>query len=184
MDAGQHIGEPSLAIDVVQPRGVWISVYITAARSPPRSKPASSHDLRPSAMPRSSRSAALLVRQNPPVVEEAREGSPALEHVIHRPWGLRSAGRASRVRPASRIRSRQRATRARRTARRSSAVWPLISRSTLKIASMRLTAPRVCGRATGKQRRNASSRARSPQEHHTFIMAIIAACGRRISTYL
>src|SRR5262249_28381768 len=44
-------------------RAVWISVYMTAARSPPRSEPANSHDLRPSAMPRSSRSAALLVRQ-------------------------------------------------------------------------------------------------------------------------
>src|SRR5262245_62869556 len=66
---------------------VWISVYITAARSPPRSEPANSHDLRPRAMPRSSRSAALLVRQTRPV-EEAREGGPALEHIIHRPGNL------------------------------------------------------------------------------------------------
>src|SRR4029077_17299515 len=44
-------------------RAVWINVYMIAARSPPRSEPANSHDLRPSAMPRSSRSAALLVKQ-------------------------------------------------------------------------------------------------------------------------
>src|SRR4051812_22071715 len=36
---------------------------MTAARSPPRSEPANSHALRPSAIPRSARSAALLVRQ-------------------------------------------------------------------------------------------------------------------------
>src|ERR1700730_10849567 len=44
-------------------RAVWINVYMIAVRSPPRSEPANSHDLRPSAMPRSSRSAALLVKQ-------------------------------------------------------------------------------------------------------------------------
>ena len=38
---------------------VPMSVYITAARTPPRSEPANSHDLRPSAIPRSARSAAL-----------------------------------------------------------------------------------------------------------------------------
>ena len=42
---------------------VAIRVYIAAARSPPRSEPANSHDRRPSAMPRNARSAALLLRQ-------------------------------------------------------------------------------------------------------------------------
>src|SRR5258707_8355104 len=42
---------------------VWMSVNMTAARSPPRSEPANSHDLRPSAIPLSTRSAALLLRQ-------------------------------------------------------------------------------------------------------------------------
>src|SRR5216684_3534496 len=36
---------------------------MTAARSPPRSEPANSHALRPSAMPRNARSAALLLMQ-------------------------------------------------------------------------------------------------------------------------
>jgi len=47
-------------------RAVAISVYIAAARSPPRSEPAKSQFLRPMAMPRSARSAALLVKQMRP----------------------------------------------------------------------------------------------------------------------
>src|SRR3954468_12802058 len=42
---------------------VMMSEYMAAARSPPRSLPANSHDRRPRAMPRSARSAALFVRQ-------------------------------------------------------------------------------------------------------------------------
>jgi len=42
------------------------SVNIAAARSPPRSEPANSDDLRPIAMPRNARSAALLVREMRP----------------------------------------------------------------------------------------------------------------------
>jgi hypothetical protein len=42
---------------------VAISVYIAAARSPPRSEPTKSQFLRPMAMPRSARSAPLLVKQ-------------------------------------------------------------------------------------------------------------------------
>jgi hypothetical protein len=42
---------------------VAINEYIAAARSPPRSDPAKSQDFRPTAIPRSARSAALLVRQ-------------------------------------------------------------------------------------------------------------------------
>ena len=42
---------------------VTISLYIAAARSPPRSEPANNHDFLPRAMPRRARSAALFVRQ-------------------------------------------------------------------------------------------------------------------------
>ena len=45
------------------PAAPWISEYIAAARSPPRSDPANSHAFLPTAIPRSARSAALLVRQ-------------------------------------------------------------------------------------------------------------------------
>src|SRR3546814_4482280 len=44
-------------------RAVAMSVYMNAARSPPRSEPANSHDFLPRAMPLSARSAALFVRQ-------------------------------------------------------------------------------------------------------------------------
>src|SRR5436305_13798686 len=54
---------------------VAISVYIAAARSPPRSEPANSHDRRPSAMPRNARSAALLLRQiRPPARKRVKAG--------------------------------------------------------------------------------------------------------------
>jgi hypothetical protein len=52
-------------------------VYITAARSPPRSEPANSHDLRRPL-------GGVVGEADPSVFEEAREGGPALEHVIHR----------------------------------------------------------------------------------------------------
>src|SRR4051812_42257330 len=42
---------------------VTIRLYIAAARCPPRSEPANSHDFLPRAIPRSARSAALLLRQ-------------------------------------------------------------------------------------------------------------------------
>src|SRR4051812_46765896 len=42
---------------------VTIRLYITAARSPPRSKPQNSHDFRPRAIPRRARSAALFDKQ-------------------------------------------------------------------------------------------------------------------------
>src|SRR6516164_11585633 len=71
-------------------RAVWISVYMTAARSPPRSEPANSHDLRPSAMPRSSRSG-IVGETNLPIAEKACKGGPALEHVVHRLGHLRMA---------------------------------------------------------------------------------------------
>ena len=42
---------------------VTIRLYIAAARCPPRSEPANNHDFLPRAMPRSARSAALLLKQ-------------------------------------------------------------------------------------------------------------------------
>ena len=55
--ASQACGSTPLSL------AVPIRLYITAARSPPRSGPQNSQDLRPSAMPRSARSAALLLTQ-------------------------------------------------------------------------------------------------------------------------
>src|ERR1700704_4824775 len=58
VDPTKHVGQPSLRIDVIEPAGLD-QRFITAARSPPRSEPANSHDFLPSAMPRSARSAAF-----------------------------------------------------------------------------------------------------------------------------
>jgi hypothetical protein len=62
VDAREQVGKPSLRIDSLS-LAVMISVAMAAARSAPRSEPANSQDLRPSAKPRSARSAALFVRQ-------------------------------------------------------------------------------------------------------------------------
>jgi len=53
-----------------------------AARSPPRSEPANSQDLRPTAIPRSTRSA--VTQADAPIFEKARKDFDALEHVIYR----------------------------------------------------------------------------------------------------
>jgi len=71
-------------------------VYMAAARSPPRSEPAKSQFLRPMAMPRSVRSAALLGQADAAIAEKAGEGGPALEHVIH---GLGDIGMAGQPSP-------------------------------------------------------------------------------------
>src|ERR1700719_2595535 len=60
-DPGQDVGQPGLRIDIVH-LVVTIRLYITAARWPPRSEPASNHDFLPRAIPRSARSAALFER--------------------------------------------------------------------------------------------------------------------------
>ena len=61
-DTGQDVGQPGLRIDVVH-LAVTMMLYMAAARCPPRSEPANSHDFLPSAIPRNARSAALLERQ-------------------------------------------------------------------------------------------------------------------------
>ena len=57
---------------------------MAAARRPPRSDPQNNQDFRPSATPRSPRSAALYRHANASVVEEQGEGRPAVEHVLDR----------------------------------------------------------------------------------------------------
>src|SRR5947207_978405 len=56
---------------------------MAAARSPPRSDPEMNQDFRPRAIPRSSRSAALLVKQMRPSREQSREDVDTLEHAVH-----------------------------------------------------------------------------------------------------
>ena len=58
--ASQACGSMSFSL------AVPISVYMAAARCPPRSDPAKSHDFLPRATPRRDRSAALLLRQTRP----------------------------------------------------------------------------------------------------------------------
>ena len=103
--ASQARGSTSFSLAVV------ISVYMAAARSPPRSDPANSQAFLPSAKPRSARSAALFVRQIRPSSKEAGEAIPALEHVVDRLGDrcrARQLGRAARAsmlpdrRPAAR----------------------------------------------------------------------------------
>lgn len=62
---------------------VTIRLYMAAARWPPRSEPAKSHDFLPRAMPRSPRSAALFDKQTRPSSSQACEGWPALQHIVH-----------------------------------------------------------------------------------------------------
>src|SRR5438477_408175 len=57
---------------------VTIRVYIAAARSPPRSEPANSHDRRPSAMPRSARSAAVSRGQMQPASRKRAKATQRL----------------------------------------------------------------------------------------------------------
>ena len=61
---------------------VAISVYIAAARSPPRSEPAKSRFLRPMSMPRNARLGGVIGQADAAIAEKAGEGGPALEHVV------------------------------------------------------------------------------------------------------
>ena len=102
-------------------------------------------------MPRSARSAALFVRQIAAVAEEAGEGVPALQHVVHRLGRRRRGATACRGSRASRSRARRPAARCAAGARRGarSAGRPLMARSAAKIASIRRTASMASGaRAT------------------------------------
>jgi hypothetical protein len=55
---------------------------MAAARRPPRSDPQNNHDFLPNAMPQ--RSFGGVVREaDAAIVQEACEGGPALEHIVH-----------------------------------------------------------------------------------------------------
>jgi hypothetical protein len=75
--ASQACGSTSLSL------AVWMSVYMRAARSAPRSDPANSHDFLPRAKPRRARSAALFERQ---ILPSSRKRVKACqcEHVVDR----------------------------------------------------------------------------------------------------
>ena len=59
-DFVEDVGEPRLRIDIVQLAGLDETCTWMAARCRPRPSRQNSHDFRPSATPRSARSAALL----------------------------------------------------------------------------------------------------------------------------
>ena len=69
------------------------------------------HNERLVAMPRSARSAALFDQADPPVVEKAGEGRPALEHVVDRLGASRRGATAWAAPRAARLPDRQRAAR-------------------------------------------------------------------------
>ena len=56
-------------------------LYMAAARCPPRSEPANSHDFLPRAIPRNARSAALFDRQMRPSSRKRVERGPAFERI-------------------------------------------------------------------------------------------------------
>lgn len=130
-------------------RAVWINVYMTAARSPPLSEPANSHDFLPRATLRSARPAALLVRQ---MLPSSRKRAKAAQRLSIESIALatsewrESFALSARIHPSSAATSG--AARSRRAASRSSADRPLISRSMSKIASIRFTASKAKGAAT------------------------------------
>jgi hypothetical protein len=64
-DAGEHVGELGLGVDIVS-LAETMRVYMNAARRAPRSEPANNHAFLPRAIPRRARSAALLERQMRP----------------------------------------------------------------------------------------------------------------------
>src|SRR5665213_52835 len=81
---------------------VAIRVCIAAARSPPRSEPTNNHARRPSAPPRSARSAALSSGRSS-IIEEAGEGGSAFEHVIDRLSGIGVPRQPSTLDPHPRL---------------------------------------------------------------------------------
>ena len=91
VDTGEHIGEPGLRIDVIEPGGLDQRIHhgrplaaAIGAGEQPRLAP--------------ERNAAQLAlgrivgEANPAIIEEAREGAPALEHVVHRLGDVGMAG--------------------------------------------------------------------------------------------
>ena len=62
---------------------VTMRLYMAAARWPPRSEPAKSHDFLPESDTAKAAFSGVVRQADAAVVEEAREGCPALEHVVH-----------------------------------------------------------------------------------------------------
>ena len=104
VDAGQHVGQPGLRIDIVQARrldqrvheGGPLAAPVGAGKQP---------GLAPERDP-AQRPFGRVVRQaDAAVVEEAREGGPALEHVVHRlrHIGMAREARAFRAHPGLQI---------------------------------------------------------------------------------
>jgi len=83
VDAGEHVGEPGLRIDVVEPRsldqrvhhGGALAAAIGAGEQPGL---ASERDAAQRTLGR------IVGETDPSVIEEAREGVPASEHIVHR----------------------------------------------------------------------------------------------------
>src|SRR6266404_1673420 len=125
---------------------VTMMLYMAAARCPPRSEPANNHDFRPKAMPRSALSAALFDRQiRPSSRKRVNAGQRLSTYSIALATSLprESLARCSRIQPSRSATNG--ALSSCLTARRCSALWPLIERSISNRASMRRTASRAGG---------------------------------------
>lgn len=143
-DASEQIGEPGLRTDSLS-FAVMISIAMTAARSAPRSQPAKSQDLRPRANPRSTRLAALFVRQMR-LVDEAGKPVPAAQHGVDRLGEDEFENAARAAMPPTLPAEVRSAPSAPATALR--ALSPLMPCSMSNNASMRLTASTRSSTAT------------------------------------
>src|SRR5688500_16212504 len=81
-DAGEHVGEPGLRVDVVHLRGDDEAVHGSGAHAPaigageePR-LPSERYSAQPAL-------GSIVAQAYSAVVQEARERGPALEHVVH-----------------------------------------------------------------------------------------------------
>ena len=121
-------------------------LYMAAARCPPRSEPANSHDFLPRAIPRNARSAALFDKQMRP---SSRKRVNAVQRLSIYSMALATSLPRESLARCSRIQLSRSATNGAlsscRTARRCSALWPLIERSISNRTSMRRTASRASG---------------------------------------
>ena len=117
---------------------VTMRLYMAAARRPPRSDPQNNQDFRPSATPRSPRSAALVEMHTRP---SSRNRVKACQRLSMYWTALTRSCPRDSLAACSRMEVTRSSTSvrlsARRTARRSSGLWPLISRSIANSASMR-----------------------------------------------
>ena len=122
---------------------VVLNVYITAARSPPRSEQANSHDGRP----RHARLGGIVAETDPAIIEEAGVRPANASACNLSPLRYRQSARAGCVRSASILRGPRRAARYETCAPPDArpAGSALMSRSIAKISSMRCTASIASG---------------------------------------